>query len=1172
MDMSGVNTEREIEEQERWEHRRRRLGWATFLWFFLISVALVVVFLPQLISLPRVRVWVVDHFNVSLAPAKLSVDEWSLRWLGEQQVKGIRFVDSSQGLALTIQEAKVSQGLLKLVPYRLVDAGTVTLNQPVVQVVLEKNGDRAAALWRQGQRPLADAVPPAGDASSRGGDRATAKALTGRLGPWRVPVRAEVIVSDGQIVVADNAAYGLFRVDDFNGTLSLRAWDQPVTIKAVCHVPFEASHGSVSLAGELPSPRLLAMGAFDDPAFKGNVSLSIKTLDLRGLSPLVTALSGTEWLRQGMVDLDAAIRFAGVRDMALEAELSLKQFSFAAPDLPPSPEGDVDIVFAATRDARTVALRSCDIRSPWGKVTADGRFNTTATAAVPTGRLAVTGAVDVAAVLRDFKPFIPLAEGVRAERGTLSFSALAEGDAQAKTLQVDVSADNLSLFYNDDPLRFSPAPQVAFALRLPYTESPELTRLDIVLPFARISGSGRLDRGTVSGQVDLTAFSREYRRILRACPPMVGQILFQVTAARNGAFSDISLAVGVEDLAVEMRPGKRMVIPRADNYLTCKLPLQAGGTPLPEAVDLKWMSDFGGGVISGAVARVEFPGQGRTATAGGITCALDLDLGWMVDAFHALLPLPAGTSAGGRLRANLTAEAAAGVMKGKFSSAGRSMSLRTTAWAVDEPDVRAEGAVTVDLGAQTLHLANFSLTAQAAQVNVPQFECAGFGGKHPLTLNGDADGTADLGVVSRWHRPSRQGVVPPQVDGKLRARLSATSLAAGTGLTLQGTLDDVTFTPANKGAQLREKQITLQAAATLATDLQTMTIPSLGVSSEWFNVAAKGKIVDLRGAAKASLSGTTALDYDVLSYRVAAIGMGVVSLSGKTGPRPFSFSGPLAGGLAPLCSFGVADGLVGVGNIHLLGLDLNAADTVLSLQDGVLTLDYQPVVGSGALRAKPVIQVALEPPVLEIGGALPLLDKVPLTQEFTDTLLAMVNPFLRGCLSGGGMVDLTAAEARIPLSAEAAKQVDTTFELTLHDTLFTAAGVLDEALDLVQIERRTITVKKTVIHAACREGRIVTEPFTMTVGNHTLRFQGSVGLDQSVTYLVELPLTEKLVGHDAWPYLKDLRLRVPVTGTLTNLQIDKEAGKKEIRHLLRTAAARALGEKAAERLQQLLQK
>ncbi len=1166
MDMSGVDTEREIEERDAWERRRRRFGVSALLWLLLIAVALGAAFLPRIVSLPAVRERVVARVNAAIAPATVAIGDWSFRWFGRQRLADVRFADPAQGVAFAVKEVDVSSGWVNLLPFGTVDAGRVTLEEPVVRVARARGDGTLRGVPSKGTTDLLD------EAVKQTADHVKSAGLpAGR--PITLPqltVLAELVVHNGRIVAEGFADGETVLAERVNATVRLRTWDKPVELSADYIVPGGERDGTVAVTGELPPVRLLAAQAFDDPAFAGRLSLKMNGLDLRVLRPLVEAFVGAAWLERGVADAEASVQFTGLQQTALNADLAIARFSLAAPGCQPSPPEDVTLTVSAKRDAQGVAIRSCEVRSPWGKVSAEGHYETAATGAVPMGQIALTGGVDVAAIVRDFRPLLGLTPEVRVDRGTLSVAAVIAGTERARTLQFDAAANDFAVFYNDEPVRLTPSPQVSVGVVMPYTEPPELTALDIVLPFARVSGEGRLDQGKLSGQVDLTAFSRDYRKLWVACPPMVGHILFQVTAKQNGSRSEVLATVGVEDLAAEILPGKRVVIRRADHQLAFKIPL-ADGKPLPEASDVRLASVFDGGTVSGAVARVVLPQGDREAEISGISGAVELDLGQIAAAIHPVLPLPPGASVGGRLVANLTAEVGGGTVRSRIKAAVHGLTLQTTAWSIDEPDMRAEGSMDIAIGDGAIRLFDLALTASAAQVSVPELRLVLPRDEQGLSVSGEAVAKADLGVISGWRRPSRDGAAPARVDGKVQLQMKAEGVTAGTRLTADGTVDDLTVSAQGSGASLRVKQVTMRAAAVLAPDGNSLVVESAGLAAaEWFRTTAKGRVYDLSGAAQASLTGTVAVDYDALSAKLAALGMRGVTFSGKPGPRPFAFTGALGGGIQSLRSFGAAEGALGVGSIRVLGMELAMADMTFALDEGLLKIDYQPVVGAGAVRVTPLIQTAAEPPVLEIGGPVPILDRVPLTQEFADTLLAMINPFLRGCVVGGGFVDLTVAETHIPLVAGAEQQIDTQLSLTLREATFTAMGSLAEALDLVGIEKRMITVRETTIQAVCRNGRIQPEPFELTVDGHIVGFEGSVGLDQSVSYLIVLPMTERLVGRSVWPYVKGLKVHVPVKGTLTNLQLDKDAAKKEISRLIKEVTSKALGDAARDQLNRLL--
>ena len=93
-----------------------------------------------------------------------------------------------------------------------------------------------------------------------------------------------------------------------------------------------------------------------------------------------------------------------------------------------------------------------------------------------------------------------------------------------------------------------------------------------------------------------------------------------------------------------------------------------------------------------------------------------------------------------------------------------------------------------------------------------------------------------------------------------------------------------------------------------------------------------------------------------------------------------------------------------------------------------------------------------------------------------------------------------------------------------------------------------------------REGRLHVEPFSVPIGPTTMQVSGSNGLDQSLDYLLQLPVPRSALGADASQAIAgivskaagaglDLQgastipLGIRLTGTVTNPSIDTEIGK-----------------------------
>ena len=61
---------------------------------------------------------------------------------------------------------------------------------------------------------------------------------------------------------------------------------------------------------------------------------------------------------------------------------------------------------------------------------------------------------------------------------------------------------------------------------------------------------------------------------------------------------------------------------------------------------------------------------------------------------------------------------------------------------------------------------------------------------------------------------------------------------------------------------------------------------------------------------------------------------------------------------------------------------------------------------------------------------------------------------------------------------------------------------------------------------------------------------GTVGLDGSLAYTAEVPLSKTLVGKEAAKYLEGVMVNVPIAGTVKTPTIDSAALNAEIKRLV----------------------
>ena len=102
------------------------------------------------------------------------------------------------------------------------------------------------------------------------------------------------------------------------------------------------------------------------------------------------------------------------------------------------------------------------------------------------------------------------------------------------------------------------------------------------------------------------------------------------------------------------------------------------------------------------------------------------------------------------------------------------------------------------------------------------------------------------------------------------------------------------------------------------------------------------------------------------------------------------------------------------------------------------------------------------------------------------------------------------------------------------------------------------------------DGRIYHKDMELIFPDFTVRTYGSVGLDQTVAIMTEMPVPPKwLENNPLASGLKDQTIRIPIAGTLQKPQLDKSVMEQLSRQFIKTAAKNMLEDGLNKGLDQL---
>ncbi len=365
------------------------------------------------------------------------------------------------------------------------------------------------------------------------------------------------------------------------------------------------------------------------------------------------------------------------------------------------------------------------------------------------------------------------------------------------------------------------------------------------------------------------------------------------------------------------------------------------------------------------------------------------------------------------------------------------------------------------------------------------------------------------------------------------------------------------------------KPLSLSLAGALAAE--TLTLREFRAQAGPLELAGAGALTDLDGERRFALEGRSWIDLDAAGELVhRQEGVGDFAVSGRS-EQPFRVSLPLRGGRQYLLTRLEAEAGLQARFCEVFGIRAENALLALRAARGELRTDLQAALDEGALRLQPRVDLLAEPPRLTLEGPARALSDARLTDALLDRLLARFHPVFKGCAAAGGRIDLDLARLALPLTADAPRRMAWDATLHLRDVQLTAAGPLDQLAAALRLKRRTVAIPDQTQTVACRDGRFASQPLALSLDGHPLRVSGSVGLDGSLDYGIETPLTRELLGERAFRLLEGQTVRIPLTGTAAKPMLDVQALESEARRLAAAALARAAAEELRQGRERLLE-
>jgi hypothetical protein len=213
-----------------------------------------------------------------------------------------------------------------------------------------------------------------------------------------------------------------------------------------------------------------------------------------------------------------------------------------------------------------------------------------------------------------------------------------------------------------------------------------------------------------------------------------------------------------------------------------------------------------------------------------------------------------------------------------------------------------------------------------------------------------------------------------------------------------------------------------------------------------------------------------------------------------------------------------------------------------------------------------------DPYILSFKENIDLLKDVQITQGLIDGVVAAIHPLFKDAVVPDGILGLNMKHFSWPLSEKQRNRATFAGTLNLQGVRLNSTPFMADLLRLMGIRERQLQLADQDIAFEAKNGRIDLSPMTVEAQGYQLKMHGSVGFDKTIDFIARIPVTEKMVGKDLYPFLQGTTIKVPIRGTTAKPRLDQTAFQEATGDLMQQALRKNLEQGAQNLLKNLFKK
>lgn len=1187
------------------DNRGRRPGRR---WLYaLLAIVTLVLFLPNIVTMLGLQQQAVNMFAGDI-DGELKIGRMTAGWFQPVTIRNVSLFDRDGQAVLSIAEIKSSRRLWSLL--RTDDYGHFDIKQPVVSLHLKKNGSNledVLAAFITPEKPDASLQPtPTGNGSTPA--------------PTPLP-KVSLRVIDGAATLTSETSREAWSIDQLEAAVQLVTDHAAGETALQCRVTefspdaggtqIPQSSGNLSLSAEIDGGQPDADHTkLKFASVQANVDSS--QLPLSIISPLAERFIGAMEVRGNLdCQLAAACDLTATTIAADVAKLNVSQLQIASPELLGTDRFQIRNALATGKinlSPQTLSADAFEFRTDVGYLQANGNFgfaqlnSAAAGTQLPGGDFRMDGELDLASLMKMLPATFHTHEDLQVETGSANFHVR----SRQRQLMLNLDLANLKARRSGQEIVWREPVRVVADVS-DASGQLMLKNFQCLTDFITVQGNAGFTEGVFEVKGDLAMLTKRIGQFvdlqqMETGGTLDGKFGWQL---KPGSQLNLGGATGVQPIDVignfaidqplirmpgvaDWKPGSAVLQISAALQAFDAGRIQVDSAAAKAVIGREQMLLTLAAPIADAASNEvwNFQAQAVGDVGGYLKHAQNfVDLGPIAAAGN--LDFQSGVSV---TRTEIGFSNAT-VAIDQFAFEGYSVIVR-------ENRVTANVNGRYDLNTGVIGIAQTSLSSSGVSASGQNLTIVV---ADNIQINGDTAFRADISRVADWLQLS-----PGDDDvfylGDAQGTLRLVSDDAGIGGLLDMKVTDLaaamkqTLTAGNRQpfqqvaakASLvpfwSEANVGIRGGLKLANDFDGIALDKMQLQSKTLTATTTGSIVEMSGPMLMNLSGVWNPQWDLVNSLLDVYTGRTVRLRG-TGEQPFLVRGPIfeTDPSQPSPPFlpaqFQASTRVAWADGQVLDLPIGEGLVEVIVDQGVVSTTVHPVSFSGGqIKANPKVDLRSAEPVLYLDRHR-LMDRVQLTPETCASLLKYVNPLAAGATQAQGTFSVDSDGVQVPLYDP--MKMEARAVVVLEDVVVSAGPMAQQLIGIVQQVRSVVKpegdpnrdygtwlkMSQQSIPVAVKNGRVYHEGIRMSHDDVTLSTTGSVGLDQTLDMVAEIPIPDAWLARSKYlAGLKGKSISIPIGGTVSQPKLDRDAVRQFTTQIARDLAGNAINQAITDKV------